>query len=426
MVRIINIAIVFFLMGNTLAQKKITSIFKENWKTSIGLTTYRTNMIFHEGLIYIGSNGKDRTGRLDDQDGVYAIDPKTGKIVHQFVLPFGGDNDVTGIAIGDGKLFFGTDNYYFFCFDLKTHEELWKYNLPFDVESKPVLEDFNNDQKLDVFFSVQNAGFYALDGTNGSLIWKNEIITSHEGNVAALAVDVNNDGVKDLITAGRGTANSDEIQGFKMKHYGDYHLALNGKTGDFIWVVETGGGVHSSPFMVKSDGQTLFYLMDSYGQLSIVDSKGKRLRQVDFGFDYFMSPIVSKDGFLILGSESTPIGKAFWMTENDTLPQYLSDKAITKNVDVFGARISATTMIADVLGKGFPQLVGVTEMGDLFLAKTDGTEIQQVKFNEGAETSVFIKDIDQDGKLEILIASLDGNLYCYKTNSSGKVEVGIF
>jgi hypothetical protein len=83
-------------------------------------------------------------------------------------------------------------------------------------------------------------------------------------------------------------------------------------------------------------------------------------------------------------------------------------------------------MIADVLGKGYPQLIGVTEMGDLFLAKTDGTEIQQLKFNVGAEASVFIKDIDQDGKLEILIASLDGYLYCYKTNSTGKVEVGSF
>jgi hypothetical protein len=166
--------------------------------------------------------------------------------------------------------------------------------------------------------------------------------------------------------------------------------------------------------------------MDSYGQLSVVDSKGKLLKQTDFGFDYFMSPIVSKDGFLILGNKSTPIGNAFWINENDSLPRYLSENAMTKNVKVREARISATTMIADVLGKGFPQMVGVTEMGDLFLAKTDGTEIQQMKFNKGAEASVFIKDIDQDGKLEILIASLDGFLYCFKTNSSGKVEVGSF
>ncbi len=426
MVKIINIGIVFFMMGNAFAQKKITSFFKENWKTPIGLTTYRTNMIFHEGLIYIGSNGNDRDGRMDDKDGVFAIDAKSGKIVHQYVLPFGGDNDVTGIAIGDGKLFFGTDNYYFFCFDLKTHEELWKYNLPFDVESKPVLSDFNGDKKLDVFFSVQSVGFYALDGTNGNLIWKNNEITSHEGNVAALAEDLNQDGVKDLITAGRGEANSSEIVGFKMKHYGDYHLAIDGKSGKILWAVETGGGVHSSPFMSKTDGKTVFYLMDSYGQLSVVDTKGNLLKRSDFGFDYFMSPIVTKDGFLILGNESTPIGNALWIKENDTLPQYLSDKAMTKKIEVYSARISATTMVADVLGKGFLQLVGVTEMGDLFLAKTDGTEIQQMKFNVGAEASVFIKDIDQDGKLEILIASLDGFLYCYKTNSSGKVEVGSF
>lgn len=426
MVKILKIGIVFFLMGNAFAQKTITSFFKENWKTPIGLTTYRTNMIFHEGMIYIGSNGNDRNGRMDDKDGVFAIDAKTGKVVHQYVLPFGGDNDVTGIAIGDGKLFFGTDNYYFFCFDLKTHEELWKYNLPFDVESKPVLSDFNGDKKLDVFFSVQMSGFYALDGTNGTLIWKNDEITSHEGNVAALAEDINQDGIEDLITAGRGVPNSEEIASFNMKHYGYYHFAIDGKSGKYLWAVETGGGVHASPFMVKSEGQIFFYLMDSYGQLSVVDSKGKLVKQADFGFDFFTSPTVSKDGFLILGNESTPIGNTFWLRENDTLPQYLSEKANTRKVEVFGARVSATTMIADVLGKGFPQIVGVTEMGNLFLAKTDGTELHQIKFNKGAEASVFIKDMDQDGKLEILIAGLDGILYCYKTNSSGKVEVGSF
>lgn len=127
------------------AQKPVTTEFPLKWKTKIGITTYRTNMILHDGLLYISSNGKNRDSRLDELDGVYAIDPKTGAVKATYKVPFAGDNDVTGISIADNKLFFGTDNYYFFCFDLKTGRELWKRPLPYDVESAPVNADFDRD-----------------------------------------------------------------------------------------------------------------------------------------------------------------------------------------------------------------------------------------------------------------------------------------
>lgn len=420
-------AVICMVIGN--AQKDITSLFPQKWKTPVGITTYRTNMILNDGLIYIGSNGDDTESSFDDKDGVFALDAKTGKLVHHYEIPFGGNNDVTGIAIGDGKLFFGTDNYYFFCFDLKTRQELWKYHLPYDVESCPVLEDFNGDKVLDVAFSVQGRGHYALDGVTGELIWLNEEISSHSGNVSPALYDLNGDGVKDVISGGRGEPNSDELAGFKMRHYGDYHFALDGKTGKYLWVVETGAGIHASPFVRKTAEGVEIYLLDCYGELNIVNQHGKVLKYAGVDYGIHSSPVVSADNHLVVRNMTIEVDQKYFDRENDTLPYYLSERAANKMLTVesdFTDVVTATTMIADVLGKGFMQLIGVTETGMLFIAKTDGTILHQVKIPKGAEASLLIRNIDGDGKLEILLASLDGYLYCYDTPSKGKVEHGSF
>lgn len=437
----------------SLSQPTFESTFPLKWKTKIGVTTYRTNMLFHEGLLYIGSNGQNRDSKFDAQDGVYAIHPKTGEIVYHFQIPFGGDNDVTGIAIGDGKLFFGTDNYYFFCFDLKTKSELWKYHLPYDVESKPVIADFNGDKKMDVAFTVQSNGIYALDGSTGTLIWNNNTISCHEGNAAPRLFDINKDGVMDILFAGRGEANSDEISGFKMAHYGDYHIAIDGKTGNYIWAVETGAGVHTAPFISTKNGKTEIYALDCYGELNVISPEGKVLKKANFDYGMFSSPVVTTDGHLIIGNTYAEIGPKAFSKENDTLPLYLNEEALV-NVIRNKGKTSATSVVADVLGKGFPQVIGITESGEIFITKTDGTLMAYyhnaksgfeptpfasnsdgksvahlVHLNgilTGSETSLFVSDIDADGKLEIVIADLNGYLYCFDTKSAGKVEYGGF
>lgn len=411
-----------------MAQKTVASQFPLQWKTKIGVTTYRTNMLFHNGLIYIGSNGESRDKLLDNLDGVYAIDPKTGAVKATYKVPFAGDNDVTGIAIADNKLFFGTDNYYFFCFDLKTGQELWKVPQKYDVESTPVCEDFNTDGKKDVAFSVEGYGFYALNGEDGSLIWAQDSISSHNGNVPSLVIDINGDGVKDLVNAGRGAANSDEIDGFKMAHYGDYHIALNGKNGRVLWLRETGAGVHTSPFAYTVNGQQRIALLDCYGEFQVVDLQGNILSRIGLGYGWFTSPVMSADQHLIVGRFSLEYTDNVLETnEYNTIP-FPGEKAQSNSVQMDDDQIiSATTMIADVLGKGTQQAVGVTEKGILFIMKTDGTELMKLKLQgKGAEASVYINDVDGDGKLELLVADLDGYLYCFGTNSKGKAEHGAF
>ncbi len=407
------------------AQQELNSTFPVKWKTDIGITTYRTNIVEHKGLIYIGSNGIDREAKIDSKDGVYAIDPKNGQIVHHYKIPFAGDNDVTGIALSEDKLFFGSDNYYFFCYDIKTHKELWKYPLPYDVESSPVIADFNGDKVNDVAFNVQYSGFYALNGINGELLWVSAHINSHDGNVSPVLLDLNKDGVMDIITSGRGEPNSNEIDGFKMAHYGDYHFALNGKNGEILWSIPTGAGVHASPFVYKSPKGIEIYLIDSYGELNVVDESGKILKGGYVGYGVFSSPVVTNDHHLVIGQFSFNIKHENFIRENEDSPYYLSNTVASQSAGINGT-ISATSMIADVLNLGKPQIVGVDEEGILFISTTDGKVIHKYKIPKGAEASLFIKDIDNDGKLEILLASLDGKLYCYGTKSSGKIEFGQF
>jgi hypothetical protein len=48
------------------------------------------------------------------------------------------------------------------------------------------------------------------------------------------------------------------------------------------------------------------------------------------------------------------------------------------------------------------------------------------KLPAGCEASLLVVDVDGDGKLEILVADLQGYLTCYSTNSKGKVDVSGF
>lgn len=421
------LALILSGYGFAQSEAPMTSQFHLKWKTPIGITTYRTNMLFHDGWLFIGSNGASREQKNDPQDGVYAIDPKTGAVKMRYKVPFAGDDDVTGISIADNKLFFGTDNYYFFCFDVKTGKERWKKPLPYDVESAPVNEDFNRDGVVDVAFSVQGFGFYALDGETGTEIWKQDSISSHDGNVASLLVDIDNDGVKDIVNAGRGLANSDAIDGFKMRHYGDYHFALNGRTGCMMWVLPSGAGIHSSPFLFEANGQQRIALLDCYGEFQVVDLRGNLLSHMGFGYSWFCSPVMTKDHHLVIGNLAMKYSDDVLQTDDYDGVPHPGDSTEANSVGVGDETISATTMIADVLGKGTMQAIGVTEQGTLFIMQTNGTLIRKYRLlGKGAEASPFIRDIDGDGRLEILIADLDGYLYCFGTNAKGKTEVGQF
>lgn len=423
MVRVFYISVLTLLTLMVCGQS-ITKTFPLKWKRKIGITTYRTNIIEEDGYIYVGSNGNDANSDLDDLDGVYKIEAKTGKITESYGAQIMGDNDVTGIGLYEGKLYFGTDSYYFYCFDEKTGEELWKFRTPYDVESVPVISDLDNDGKSEVVFCVQHNGVYCLNADNGSVKWMLDSISSHQGNVAPLVVDCNNDGVLDVVCGFRGRPNSDKLAGFKMAHYGDYIMALNGENGMPIWSAPTGAGVHASPFLFEESGEKRIATLDSYGEFQVLDLKGVVIKSIGFGYSKYMSPVMF-EGYLLLADYWIYIGDDAFEKQENGFNKLIDEKSPTHSGTMEGAQ-SATALVADVLGLGTQQFISVSESGDLYISDKNGKALKELEFPGGAEATPLIKDVDGDGKLEILIASLDGYLYCYETNSTGEVFYGQF
>lgn len=415
---------IVLFMNLSFSQEEFKSHFPLKWKSKIGITTYRTNILEEGGFIYLGSNGLERRSNVDSLDGVFKIDPKSGKIIQSYQSQLLGDNDATAIALKDGKLYFGTDNYYFYCFDEKSGQELWKYATPFDVESAPCIADLDSDGEDEVVFCVQRHGVYCLNTKDGSEKWKLDSISSHSGNVAPLVVDCNNDGVLDVIGGFRGTPENSKLASFKMDHYGDYLLALDGKTGLPIWSKSAGSGIHASPFLYEEGGELRIVSIAAYGGLQVLNLKGELIKDMGFGYNMFMSPVMYKTT-LLLANRIYGFGDDLFERNENDFNKYIGSGSQDIEMEL-GATRSATTVVADVRGNGQMQFIAVNEEGQLAMCNEDSTEIVQYTFPAGAEATPLVKDVDGDGFLEILIASLDGNLYCYETKSKGRVHYGQF
>ncbi|MEZ4936465.1 MAG: PQQ-binding-like beta-propeller repeat protein [Crocinitomicaceae bacterium] len=398
------------------AQQKIEEVFPLKWKQKIGVTTYRTNMVLDQGLLFIGSNGEDRNQELDKLDGIYALDATTGKLKWHFQMEMLGDNDVTGVAVSGDKVFFGTDNYYFFCLNKDTGKQLWKFRTPNDVESMSTLADLNGDSKEDVVFTVENFGVYVLDSEDGRLIWKQDSIGT-SGNHVPLCLDLNEDGVKDVIVGGRGTPYTNRTAGFKMEHYGDYLFAFDGKNGKPLWQVPFGSNLHASPVAYKDERiGWVICMVSAYCELKFLNVKGEKLWSYSFGYGCFASPSLSDHNIGIATSWGRNGG--FGIYEKSHFVKEDSKYKYADTSDV----VSSSSAIADISGDDGMEFIALDEANRmLIIPESKNEDSYHLILPKGGEATPYVLDVDGDGTNEILVASLDGYLYCYSTNKKGKV-----
>lgn len=414
--RLSSLVVAFCFLANLCAQQKIEDVFPLKWKQKIGVTTYRTNMVLDGDILYIGSNGKDRNFDDDVLDGVYALDAKTGKVKWHFNPEVIGDNDVNGLAISGDKLFFGTDNYYFFCLDKQSGEQKWKIKTAYDVESMPVLADINGDQNVEVFFTVETMGVYAVDSENGRIIWKQDSIGT-SGNHTPLLVDLNDDGTKDVLVGGRSTPYTTRTAGFKMEHYGDYLFAFNGKNGEPLWQIPFGSNLHSSPVAYYNDSiGPIICMVSSYCDLKFINIKGEKLWSYRFAYGCFASPSLSENY----------IGTAESWHSRGGFGIYAKSNFVKENVNSKSAKktglVSASAAVADILGDDGLEFISQDEENRLLIIpESEKEEPFHLILPKGGEATPYVLDLDGDGKNELLIPSLDGYLYCYSTNRKGKV-----
>ena len=482
--RSIYIFILFFLplatshaqemIFNAFPDKHVSDLFTTNWKSNVGITNFRTNIVYAENLIFIGSNGMDAGHTGDEKDGVYAIDPKTGEIIHHYQsehenqsldTSFKYDGDVSGIAVADGKVFFGADNDHFYCYTID-NKLLWEKRLiPIrkgqcyhssgsyvirgairDIECAPGLSDLTNDGIKDIVIPSESGIVYALNGLDGEIIWKKDLGEASRKfylNIGAPALfDLNKDSIADVFLSSR--VKNNPCPGGAS---GAFSI-LDGKTGNMIYQKQIYTGMSSATriYITKEDtfalasgayGTILKYSFKSKNALTFSPNKNILSNSGIEGF--FGTPYLSETGAYCMGN-------SWWGINRDGIHYWNSKEKINKYY--YGGRTSATAIQADILNKGFDQIIIPDEIGQLFiLKKSNGDLIERLlipdefdikmpekkdgypdyqetervdKVRLGAEASVFVEDIDNDGRLELLIASLDGFLYCYKTKSKAK------
>lgn len=430
--------IVLFLFGlQNLSAQDISEILDLQWKTEIGQTTFRTNIIEEQGRIYVGSNGRDRAFLKDPKDGVYILNADDGSIVHQLDPETTGDADVNGVGISDGQIYFGNDRSEYYAFSLSGNE-IWRYRLESeegDAEGCPALTDLNGDGFKDAVFTTEGYGLIALNGITGELIWEYRIENYSRGTFmnSPAVYDLNNDGTDDVVFGSR--------EEYPETWYGDCIVVLNGKDGSPIFAEGVSSGIHASPVILVRNGEAEIMFTECYSDISFFAPDGTKLRVVNLNEELpvggisglFATPIVTDRNALAVGSAWWGEGDRAWYVpldedhfEEDAYGNSTITNEAYRRYETSG-RISASAFCADIVGNKKEEIGYCTESGLLFLYDQDNDSYSQYRLPARVEATPLVKDIDNDGKLEILIAGLDGKLYCYETKTKKKrVTVGQF
>ena len=195
--------------------------------------------------------------------------------------------------------------------------------------------------------------------------------------------------------------------------------------------------MNNSPHILVKNNVASILMAESYSNVHFLNLNGKLQQYIDFTMEdggisgLFSSPVQTPSGAVVIGNAWWGETDGFWVA--DASPDaFIADPDGTKRLRdekrkyfQTGA-VTATAVIADVLGNGNFQIVFCTEGGEMLICDETGILLYRLKLPEGTETTPLVKDINGDGFLEIIIGSKLGGLFCYQTNSKGKVHYGQF
>lgn len=411
------------------------------WKAETGLASFRTNVVFTGDQIIMGSNGEYFKDFYfsDKGSGVCVMSRKTGKIIRRLGDEPFGDMDVAGVLVKEDRVYFGNDNEEFQAITL-SGKLLWRIPVSGDVEHEPIELDING--KKAIVFSTERGEVRAVEPDNGKTIWK-YYMPSFDGwkegqNRTVFKIgaffrntggfftkpelyDLNNDGVKDFIYLG----------------YFTNIYALNGKTGNPLWIMNDESRRHYlmlSILKVNGEPQIKFFEHqykdgEIISFLTTLNRKGKTIDQTPIRVNRSNDGINSQttDGKLLITT-----GDSLWVIKSDKEMIKIDRSIPYTNIDYKGDTVTTTRNNFDpLIGKGsfnhpeFGKCVVVLNQTDAagkkgfveIISLDQQKLVQKFILPESSEMPPVIEDVNKDGTMDLLINTYDGFTYCYSLKS---------
>ena len=367
----------------------------------------------------------------NDNGYLYCLDIN-GKIIWQYItkadssLIFGGRISSTAALvdiIGDESLeIIFNSGKMVYCLSAQG-ELIWNYETGDMIDSSVVVGDITGNGDLDIALTSYDGYLYTLTN-DGKLIWKYLVDEEGGGTISTpVIVDLNSDGINDIITGGaengiiyaitteKRIVNSNLISNYKPKE---------------LWTFETqlvdNLGILGSPVVIdiNRDGRYETIIGASDSGIYCLDNEGKRLWVTYLNGPIYNTPAIADindDGNyeIIIGTSGEQLyaldskGNILWSIK-------YQDKIVPNPVifDVDGDNLLEITSIDESRQPNRPGSTPVIKSINILNFKGEVIHKLEYAFKTyGDFIGVSIVDLNSDGILEILTGTNDGYLYCY-------------
>lgn len=437
-----------FVSENKIEPERFTPVqnkFPLLWKAQIGNASFRTNPLFTNNEILIGSNGKDFIDYTlrDNTSGVYKINRMSGKITGHYgndeVI---GDLDVNGILAYNNRYYFGNDNDEFICMDI-SGKTLWTNFTSGDIEHEPVLININKQHAI--VYATETGEVRAVKPEDGKTIWeyytpdfkgwkpgdnrsvfkvKSFFKNTTDFFTKPLITDLNKDGVNDLV----------------YMTYPNEIYAINGKNGQLFWKKDNKEEkIVVVELLPKPQGEWIFVAAantyrDDYkynGQIYLMNKKGevKKIADTPEQDGRFGLNITFNGPNEILLTSYNNLYRIKDLKDIETIDRTIMyEREYTWSSEKIHHRNSHDAQIADKIFKYKHHSKCIlilnqydrafNEYGYIEIVSLDENKvIERLELPGNTEMKPIIADTNKDGMLDLLVnCRYNGGLFCYNLN----------
>ncbi|WP_304517776.1 PQQ-binding-like beta-propeller repeat protein [Cecembia rubra] len=274
--------------------------------------------------------------------------------------------------------------YLFSCQSKNSSEVIWKIDIPvIGSQSSPRAVDLNRDGILDMVigagkneFQYSDLGILALDGRDGKILWSHESEDQVYG--AATFLDINIDGIDDVVIGGRGPhlraidgSNGSllwkydfQFENHPILQYARYNFntcaLIPDLTGDGIQEIlaVNGGNAVAEPYEnVDRYPGVMMVINPVNGEIIVADT-------MPDGKESYMSPLylenhLNNTNYILFGTGGETIsGNLYLGTLEDLLEQQLSRSKIIAMEEGHG--FISTPVLADINKDGILDIVAIS------------------------------------------------------------------